>query len=250
MQLKDLLSVIQQVAEDNSIRIPYIVGGIPRDLLLGRLYNLNDIDLTNGEKSIDRLADLVAERLGVEAKIFIDGHKKLRFDRFSVDFSTNQMYGNIDELLASQKIKSLNDMVRETYSRDFTINTLMVPFDFSRVIDLTAHGRADITNKIIRCPVNPIVALRESPNRIIRAFYYAAKYNFELDGELKKAIANNLNLLDNVKAKYASDKIAAAIKEKPEIVNDLIELGVLHKIRLTKEITEQLIKARRLADVI
>lgn len=250
MNLKDLLGIVREVAESNGIRVPYIVGGVPRDVFMGLLDSLNDIDLTNGEASISRLADLVGQKLQIAPIELADGHKKIRVERFSVDFSTNQIYDSIDNLLMLRGISVANGMVRETYSRDFTINTLMLPLDFSKIIDITAMGKYDIEHKIIRCPVDPVVALKASPNRIIRAFYYSAKYGMVIDDSVKQAIKNNLNLLDSVKAKYASDKLTEAIRHNKDIVSDLIELGVLQKIKLTKDMTDQLIQSRRLVDVL
>jgi tRNA nucleotidyltransferase/poly(A) polymerase len=250
MNLKELLSVVGKVASENGIREPYIVGGVPRDIALGLLDSINDIDLTNGEKDISRLADLVAARLGVEPIVLSDGHKKIRFERFSIDFSTNQIYEGIDQLLMARGLSVASNLLRETYCRDFTINTLLLPLDFSKIIDLTAMGKYDVEHRILRCPVDAAVAIEASPNRIIRAFYYAAKYSMKIDDSLKNAIRNNLNLLDKVKPKYSSDKLTEAIRFNPEIVNDLIELGVLQKIKLTKEMTDALIKAKRLADIL
>src|SRR3990172_1319539 len=173
MNLRELLDIIHAVATDNGIRVPYIVGGVPRDIFMGLMDGLNDIDLTNGESSISVLADLVGKRFGVEPATLSDGHKKVRMERFSIDFSTNQIYDNIDVLLHKRNVSTINGMVRETYSRDFTINTLMVPLDFSKIIDLTAMGKFDVQHKIIRCPVDSEVTIKASPNRIIRAFYYA-----------------------------------------------------------------------------
>jgi tRNA nucleotidyltransferase/poly(A) polymerase len=250
MDLRGLLSVIAELAKANDIREPYIVGGLPRDIIMGFMDSLNDIDLTNGDSSISRLADLVGQKLGVAVMEMSDGHKKIRFDRFSIDFSTNQIYGNIDELLLARGMSPASDLIRETFSRDFTMNTLLLPLDFSKVLDLTAMARYDIGRKVIRCPVDANVCLQHSPNRIIRAFYYSAKYGFALDSDLKSAIKNNLNLLSSVKQKYASDKLSVAIKYNKDIIDDLIELGVLHKIKLTKDITDALISSKRLVDVI
>jgi tRNA nucleotidyltransferase/poly(A) polymerase len=98
--------------------------------------------------------------------------------------------------------------------------------------------------------VDPVIAISASPNRIIRAFYYSAKYGMVIDDSLKQAIRNHPELLDKVKEKYASDKLSAAIQYNQDIVSDLIELGVLQKIKLTKDMTDQLIRSRRLVDIL
>lgn len=250
MMLRDLLAVIADVAKQSGIREPYIVGGIPRDISLGLMEGLNDIDLTNGDSSISDLADLVAQKLGVTVSELSDGHKKIRFERFSVDFSTNFRYENVDQLLGDRGITVITNMVRETFSRDFTINTLMVPLDFSKILDLTAMGKYDLSHKNIRCPLDPVVAITASPNRIIRAFYYSAKYGMSIDQSLKSAIKDNNELMNKVKPKYASDKISAAIKYDANVIDDLIETGVLQKVKLTKDITDQLIKSKRLSEIL
>ncbi len=250
MSLRDLLVVVSSVASEHHIREPFVVGGIARDIAMGSLENLNDIDLTNGERSISELADLVGQRLGIAPSVLSDGHKKLKWGKYSLDFSTNQIYPEIDTLLAQRGIKTINNMVRETYSRDFTINTLMTPLDFSKILDITAMGKYDISHKIIRCPLDPVVAITASPNRIVRAFYYAAKLGMTIDAGLKSAIGANLHLLEQVKSRYASDKLTEAIRLDSKIIDDLIETGVLGKLKLSKTMADELIRSRRLSEVI
>ncbi len=250
MSLKEILAVVSQVAAEHGIREPMIVGGIPRDISLGSLGHLNDVDLTNGEANIAQLADLVAAKLGVVPTTLADGHKKVRFDKYSFDFSTNYIYDGIDQLLAARGIKTINNLIRETYSRDFTINTLMTPLDFSKIIDLTAMGKFDLDHKVIRCPIDPVVAITASPNRIIRAFYYAAKFGMQIDVNLKAAIRSNLHLLEQVKPRYASDKLTEAMRFDKGIIDELIESGVLSKLKLSKEMTDELIRSRKISEVI
>lgn len=250
MNLKELLAVLKGLAEQHSLKTPYICGGIPRDMLLDGLMNVNDIDITTGYKDVHVLADLFAKHLNVEPKIFKDGHRKVTFDKYTIDFSTNFVYANIDELLSDIGVKTDNLLVKETYSRDFTINTLLIPLDFSKIVDITKQGSNDCDNKLLRCPVNSASAFKASPNRIVRVFYYAAKYNLNISSELKEAIRANTNLLTDVSPKYATDKISQALDMRPELLDDLIDLGVLHKLPLTTDISDKLIRQKRLLDVL
>ena len=250
MNLKEILNTLAKIAKKYDISTPYIVGGIPRDLVLGQLDSLNDIDITTGREDVHRLADIFAKHMNVHPKIFKDTHRKVRVGDYSIDFSSHITYKDIDILLSKRGIAKPNHLERDAYSRDFTINTLLLPLDFSGVLDPTGQGINDAKNKVLRCPLSCNIALKESPNRIVRAFYYAAKYDLRLSDTLKSAIKTHIDLLDKVKDKYASDKIAKAAKMKPSILDELIELGVLHKIPLTKELGEQLIKSRRLHEVL
>lgn len=250
MTLKELLQILGEVAVQNGINPPYIVGGIPRDIILDKLTKVNDIDITTGNEDVHRLANLFAQKLGVEAKTMKDGHKKVVYDGISVDFSSNFTYDNIDDILRGMRVEEINGLVRETYSRDFTANTLLIPLDFSRVIDITGKGIEDVRGKILRCPVRCGLAFEASPMRIIRAFYYSAKHDFKIPENMRHTIANNLELLKEVDDKYKSDKISEVLRDEPKMINDLIELGVLQHVPLTKEISRMLIDQKRLTEVL
>lgn len=250
MKLQQLLQLLDKTAVENNISTPYIVGGIPRNILLDVLNNLNDIDVTTGGQDVHRLADFFAQRLNVEAKILKDGHKKVMYKGISIDFSSAFHYDNIDSMLSAMDVDPITDLVRETYSRDFTVNTLLTPLDFSEIIDLTGKGVVDVENRILRCPVNCNLAFRESPIRMIRAFYYSARYNLKIPQDLRRGISNNIDLLDEVDDKYKVDKISSALKNNPDILDDLIELGVLNKIPLSKEMSKILIEKKRLTEVL
>lgn len=250
MALKDLLKILGDVAKQNSIHVPYVVGGIPRDMVLDKIVNLNDIDITTGYDDIHRLADLFAKRLNVSPKIFKDGHKKITYDKYTFDFSSNFIDPDIINILSSIKIKTNNYLIKETYSRDFTINTLLVPLDFSTIIDITKKGLDDCNNKILRCPIDPVLTIKASPNRIIRTIYYAAKYDLTIDPSLTDAIKNNSILLKEVSPKYSTEKISQSLDLKPELLDTIIEIGILHHIPLTTNISDKLIKAKKLLEVI
>lgn len=250
MKIRELLDIVANLADTHNIHTPYIVGGIPRNIILDVLNNLHDIDLTTGYDDVHQLADLLASYLGVEAKLMKDGHKKIVYEGISIDFSSNFKYENISEILAKVGIKDPDELTKETYSRDFTVNTLLLPLDFSRVIDLTGKGIDDVQAKIIRCPVDPDLAMKESPIRMLRSFYYAAKYDLKVSDDVIEAVKRNLVLLKQVNRHYAGEKINEILRFKPEMLEQLIEVGITKVVPLTKDLSRALIKSKRLLDVI
>ena len=64
MKLSELLYAIEQIAEEKGLSKPYIVGGLPRDRIIGRKKQINDIDITTGDSNIKLLASELANRLG------------------------------------------------------------------------------------------------------------------------------------------------------------------------------------------
>ena len=67
---------------------------------------------------------------------------------------------------------------------------------------------------------------------------------------MKRSIKANIGLLEAVKSKYSSKKIAEALRLQPKILDDLIETGVLSEIPLTKEVVDTLVKQKKLNRVV
>ena len=63
MKLKDLLTLISNVAKKENLSTPFIVGGIPRDKLANRLNSISDIDFTTGNADVHYLAKEIAFEL-------------------------------------------------------------------------------------------------------------------------------------------------------------------------------------------
>lgn len=244
MALKDLLDVMQRLAEENNINTPFIVGGLPRDILLEQIGDVHDVDITTGSKDVNILAELFADAIGVSVKD-LDDHKQVRVGNIVFDFSTNYIYDNIEQYGITG-----SDLEKETYSRDFTINSLLLPLDFSRIVDPTNQGLKDLEQGILDCPVDCNVSFAASPNRMLRAFYYKAKYDFKFSDNVMSAIKNNLELLKTINTRYASELINQIIRNDPEILSELIELGFLQKLPMTKYLTKILLEKRKLLDVI
>lgn len=250
MALKDLLDLLSEIAKENRLRTPYIVGGIPRDLLLGQLTEVNDVDITTGSEDVAELAQKFAEKTGSSVKTLKDGHKKVVANGISFDFSSNFKYDQIGDLLARRGMFAPSDLMEETYSRDFTINSLLMPLNFSTVFDLTGMGRRDLERGIIRSPLNSEVSFKGSPIRIIRAFLYSAKYGFEISDEIKEAVKKNVGLLREVDRRYASEKVNEILRMKPEMIDQLMDLGIMSYLPLTKDLSKHLIKNKKLLKVL
>jgi tRNA nucleotidyltransferase/poly(A) polymerase len=212
--------------------------------LLERVGDVHDIDITTGSQDVDVLAELFAEKLGVKVKDLAD-HKQVQVGDVTFDFSSNFIYDNIEEHGITG-----GDLEKETYSRDFTINSLLLPLDFARVVDPTNQGLKDLANGVLDCPIDCNLSFSASPNRMLRAFYYKAKYDLDFSDNVLGAIKNNLELLKEINVRYASGLINDIIREKPDMIDELIELGVLQKLPMTKYLTKVLLKKRKILDVI
>ena len=235
MRLKEIFDIIDNTAKEIGSTVPYIVGGMVRDIMLGKIENIKDVDLTCGDASSNQLGQaLVSKFTGATYTTFNDGHGRLSFDKFDIDFSNNYNVPGIDAILAKDKIKptSIN---KEMYSRDFTVNALLMPLNLSKVYDLTNRGMQDLNAKKIDTCLAPEITLLNDPKRISRVVYLCAKLDFTPSERVVAWIQKNKTILNNVDKKYTMDKINKAL-EKNEVVamKTISELGISNYIPETR----------------
>src|SRR5271157_4687300 len=251
MKLDELLSTIESTAADNGINKPLIVGGVPRDRLIGLIdkkSEIRDIDITTGDKDSLKLAVLLNKILdGSRYTTFDDGHASIDYQGIHFDFSSNFVADGVKEELAKKGKQSPTAMELELFSRDFTMNALLETLDFSSMYDLTGEGIDDIKMKIIRCPINPDITIGVDPRRILRAIRFSVKFGFEIEDSLKTAMLNNHRKIKELAPKFVQDKATEIVLlDKDKGIDMLIEYKLLPLITLSKTLSDILIQERKL----
>jgi len=249
MSISRSLLRLQELAKENGLSQPYIVGGVPRNAVIGGPHELTDIDITTGDSDVLKLANLFGGELGKAPLRATDNHLVVHDNEVKYDFSTNFKYPNIDELLLELGKPHPTDMERESYSRDFTVNTLMFSTDYKEELDPTGRARKDIESSILDCPVSCDVSFRYDPKRILRAYYFKAKYGFDFSESVRRAIKKNMTLLSLVKQRYASEMVNKILREDEEMLSILIDDGALEYLPMTKLLSKKLIDGKRLLEV-
>ncbi len=168
------LQTLLEIASEINVDL-YLVGGTPRDHLLGK--ECSDFDFT--AKNVQHLAHQFASDTRSPC-IHLDatpGRETLRVivqKQFHFDF-TDMQGESIQEDLAQ---------------RDFSINAMAIPLaEFMQgketFIDPN-QGRADLQNKIIRVVPGPIFS--SDPLRMLRAFRFANSLEFDISQETIRQI--------------------------------------------------------------
>ncbi len=156
----------------------YCVGGFVRDFLLG-VPNF-DVDLVVEGDGM-ALARMLALKLGGKARL----HERFKTgvvilnDGNKIDIATARTeYYEYPAALPTVENSSIKD---DLYRRDFTINTLAICLNQSRMGDIVDFfgGRKDIQNQYIRILYN--FSFVEDPTRIIRAIRFEQRYNFVIE---------------------------------------------------------------------
>lgn len=223
MSVKDTLLEIRRLAKDNGLSEPFIVGGLPRDKIMNRSSKVEDVDLTTGDDSISKLAEITAGHFKVYPVNFPDGHYQLYIEGTKFDFSSNYNSPDAEYFLTKAGVKNPDQMQLELFSRDFTCNTLLVPLNLRKIVDKTGLALDDIKNKVIRTPLPPRVTLKDNTKRVIRAIYLAAKLGFSVEKDIIAWSKKHGDLIkEEVSQGFSKRKLAAATREDMEKTQKLL----------------------------
>jgi len=251
MNINELLLGIKDLAKNNRIARPFIVGGAPRDRVMGARDKINDLDITTGDSDSIRLAELVANKSGAKHRTYDDGHSSINIDGIRLDFSNNFNAPGIDEEIKKIGVKDITAMKREIYSRDFTINTLLEELDLSNIYDLTGEAEGDIKAGLIRCPIDPDISIGSDPRRILRAIKFAIKYDFKIEDRLKSAMLKHREKIKMLPERFTQDRMNEIVRlDNNKGIEALIEYKILSSVPLTKSIYDVLIRRKQLVDYI
>lgn len=191
---KDILKPIYTFARAKKVKL-YLVGGILRDLLLGREKENPDFDFCLKKGSIN-FGKKLSHRIKAGFVILDKEHgaarlvKKIKDKVCTLDF-TDFRGANLE---------------KDLLHRDFTINALALELE-KVFVSANLHnllidpygGRQDLEKKIIRTVNNK--AFSEDPLRILRTFSFSSLLNFKID---KKTL--NLAKLERHRLKMVSSE--------------------------------------------
>lgn len=239
MKLQELLATLNKVQNNIGVDKTYIVGGAVRDKYMKRLDNISDIDVTNGTKDIDYLSQEffleLQKNYNVIRKSMPDGHSTVFLGNLKIDFSSNFITTDIDNILNKKGISNPTDLQKELYSRDFTCNALLMDLNLKDISDPINEGFDDIDNKIIKTCLAPNITLTSSRNRVIRAVYLACKLGFDVDKSIIDFVAKYPNTVKVATEKTLEDKLNTAFeKDADKAVYLLDKMNLWESIPITK----------------
>lgn len=227
-RLQRLLLLIGQRADKDGVSV-YLVGGVVRDLLMGRGIP-EDLDLVVIPDAISFARTLNRNLQGELTEHETFGTASIRAEGFPhVDLVTaRREHYAFPAALPQVEASSLkNDLFR----RDFTINTLACSLNlhsFGALFDYFG-GRKDLNSGMIRILYN--LSFVDDPLRILRAVRFASRFGFIIEEETLQSIKKALNnrLLDQVSRERLNKEIRLIFQEKdpPRVMKRMADTGVL-----------------------
>ena len=172
----------------------YLVGGSIRDCILGKIPD--DFDFTTQAKT-DKILDILKDY-----KTFRSGEKYgtigVLFQGLKCEITTFRFDGIYLDNRHPDKVVFHNDLYADLKRRDFSINALAYDLKNKILID-KFDCKKDLDSRIIRCIGVCEERFREDSLRILRAFSFCSKLNFDISNRTLCAIESTKELLKNIK---------------------------------------------------
>ena len=217
----------------DGVEAVYVVGGIVRDLIIGR--EPGDVDLSVAGDAAAFAAEL-ATRTGAPAPT------ESQFLTFKIDTS-----GSIDGISSVDIVTARSETYAEPAAlpevspstieddlsrRDFTVNSMAILLserDWGNLVD-PSNGFGDIMRKRIK--VLHDSSFIDDPTRIFRAVRYSTRLGFPIDPRTKDLISESLQNIDQLSGTRIRNKFELILNEHTKVDSLLMceELGILGAI--------------------
>ncbi len=224
-QIQKLIKAVSVCAQKGNFKA-YLVGGIVRDLLLGRV-NF-DLDIVIEGDAL-KFAELLSKYLNTEFRRHHSfGTATVLSSPYKIDLATSrrEFYPHWGALPKVERSSLFEDLKR----RDFTINALALSLNrnnFGKLVDYF-DGFSDLRKGIIRILHKD--SFLEDPTRILRAIRFKERFNFKFASqtsrELKKALEKKA--LRWVSFHRLRDELELILKEEEplKVIRSLDKIGV------------------------
>jgi poly(A) polymerase len=249
---KELFELILSLSKKYSIDRPYVVGGLVRDFLLGYKEGSDDkdIDITTMSLECARLAILFSLNKNEIFRIFEDKHISIFYFNKNIDFSPGFSPSSHPGVIDWVKENAPDKMeFIESFSRDFTVNSMHQDIETGKIFDPTGMGIKDVDSKILRTPISPSITIKNDPRRIFRAIRLSSQLGLSIDSDLAAYVRENSEIILDQKltVKYITLEINRSFEYNPEkTIANIFDFGLFKIIPLTGAYSQYLIKNKLL----
>lgn len=210
----------------------YVIGGYVRDIFLKR--SSDDIDVVTVGPGI-KLAEAIANHLGRRAKLSIFknfGTAQIKYGKLEIEFvgARKESY----QRHSRKPIVEDGTLEDDQNRRDFTINALAISLNKDTFGDLLDPfgGLDDISNRIIKTPLDPDITFSDDPLRMMRGIRFSAQLGFWIEENTLDAIARNAERIEIISQERIIDELnKIMLSPKPSVGFLLLDkTGLLQRI--------------------
>ena len=229
-RLAKISKVISELSDETQINA-FLVGGCVRDLMLNPLAESIDVDIMVEGDGID-FAEKLAKRIDVPKIVPFKkfATAKIPFKEYEIEVASARLE-KYDEYSRSPSEVVMSNIEDDLLRRDFTINAMAVSLNkenFGEFFD-PFNGMEDLSNKILRTPLDSDRTFSDDPLRMMRAAYFASKLSLDIDPSCLASIKNNAERITIVSQERKTNELLKILgTKKPSIgLNILQEAGLM-----------------------
>ena len=229
-RLAKISKVISELSDETQINA-FLVGGCVRDLMLNPLAESIDVDIMVEGDGID-FAEKLARKINVPKIVPFKkfATAKIPYNEYEIEVASARLE-KYDESSRSPSEVVMSNIEDDLLRRDFTINAMAVSLNtenFGEFFD-PFNGMEDLSNKILRTPLDSDSTFSDDPLRMMRAAYFASKLSLDIDPSCLESIKNNAERITIVSQERKTNELLKILgTKKPSIgLNILQEAGLM-----------------------
>ena len=206
-RLQPILDQVRPLAErfEAAGHRTYLVGGVVRDLVLGRLQPGHDLDLTTDARPEEtrKLLEGWADAVWTQGQAFGTIGARVRGVTFEITTHRAEAYRSDSR---KPSVVYTDDVEVDLSRRDFTVNAMALRLPEPELID-PYGGVADLAAQRLRTPLEPEVSFSDDPLRMLRAARFIAGLGLEPDAALVAAVHAMRERLEIVSVERIRDEL-------------------------------------------
>ena len=229
-RLAKISKVISELSDETQINA-FLVGGCVRDLMLNPLAESIDVDIMVEGDGID-FAEKLARKINVPKIVPFKkfATAKIPYNEYEIEVASARLE-KYDESSRSPSEVVMSNIEDDLLRRDFTINAMAVSLNkenFGEFFD-PFNGMEDLSNNILRTPLDSDATFSDDPLRMMRAAYFASKLSLDIDPSCLESIKNNAERITIVSQERKTNELLKILgTKKPSIgLNILQEAGLM-----------------------
>ncbi len=244
VEMTGLVNNAVAVAEGRKQRL-YLVGGVVRDLLLGQISDVCDLDLVVEGDAVGLAGEFAEKSGGKLTAHLMFNTAKIELAGCTVDIAMarTETYAKPGAL----PVVTAGTLQTDLFRRDFTVNAMAVSLNCDNYGDLVDlyHGLKDLQAKTIRVLHNK--SFSDDATRIWRAVRYEQRLGFRIEPETLTLLKRDAPLMKTVGGFRLRHELELVLKEKePEkALLRADELGVLKELHPSLKTDDWLVSKLR-----
>ena len=230
-RLAKISKVISELSDETQINA-FLVGGCVRDLMLNPLAESIDVDIMVEGDGID-FAEKLAKKINVPKIVPFKkfATAKIPYNEYEIEVASARLE-KYDESSRSPSEVVMSNIEDDLLRRDFTVNAMAVSLNkenFGEFFD-PFNGMEDLSNNILRTPLDSDVTFSDDPLRMMRAAYFASKLSLDIDPSCLESIKNNAERITIVSQERKTNELLKILgTKKPSIgLNILQQSGLMN----------------------